>query len=98
MRIDLNSILLNATERDDKTRNAGSKAPSAPSAPTAPSVEDKTSLSVDTLSISSLEAQAMTTPQIRQDKVEALRQSVQNGDYKVEPDKIARAILEHNQR
>ncbi len=92
MRIDLNSILLNATERDDKTRNAGSKAPSAPS------VEDKTSLSVDTLSISSLEAQAMTTPQIRQDKVEALRQSVQNGDYKVEPDKIARAILEHNQR
>ena len=95
MRIDLNSILLNATERDDKTRNAGSKAPSATSAP---SVEDKTSLSVDTLSISSLEAQAMTTPQIRQDKVEALRQSVQNGDYKVEPDKIARAILEHNQR
>jgi len=89
MRIDLNSILLNATERDEKTRNAGSKAPS---------VEDKTSLSVDTLSISSLEAQAMTTPQIRQDKVEALRQSVQNGDYKVEPDKIARAILEHNQR
>ena len=91
MRIDLNNISLQGLERDDKTRKAGSKAPSAPS------VEDKTSLSADTLSISSLEAQAMAAPQIRQDKVEALRQSIQNGDYKVEPDKIAQAILEHNQ-
>jgi negative regulator of flagellin synthesis FlgM len=92
MRIDLNNISLPGLEREDKTRKAGSKAPSAPS------VEDKTSLSVDTLSISSLEAQAMTSPQIRQDKVDALRQSIQNGDYRVEPEKIARAILDHNQR
>ncbi len=40
MRIDLNNISLNGVEREDKTRKAGSKAPSAPS------VEDKTSLSV----------------------------------------------------
>lgn len=94
MRIDLNNISLPGLDREDKTRKAGtgSKAPSAPS------VEDKTSLSVDTLSISSLEAQAMTSPQIRQDRVDALRQSIQNGDYRVEPEKIARAILDHNQR
>ena len=92
MRIDLTNISLQGLERDDKTRKAGSKAASASN------VEDKTSLSVDTLSISALEAQAMAAPQIRQDRVEALRQSIQNGDYKVEPDKIAHAILEHNQR
>ena len=92
MRIELNNISLPGLDRDDKTRKTGNKAASAPS------VEDKTSLSVDALSISSLEAQAMNAPQIRQDKVEALRQSIQNGDYKVEPDKIARAILDHNQR
>lgn len=92
MRIDLNNISLNGVERDDKAKKAGSKAPSAPS------VEDKTSLSADSLSVSSLETQAMAAPPVRQDKVEALRQSIQNGDYKVEPDKIARAILEHNQR
>ena len=62
-------------------------------APSAPNVEDKTSLSADTLSISSLQAQALATPAVRQDKVEALRQSIQNGDYKLEPDQIAQAIL-----
>ena len=92
MRIDLNNISLNGVERDDKTRKAGTKAPSTPN------VEDKASLSVDTLSISSLAAQALATPSIRQDKVEALRQSVQNGEYAVEPDKIAQAILEQNKR
>ena len=48
MRIDLNNISLNGVEREDKTRKAGGKATSAPD------VEDKTSLSVDTLSVSSL--------------------------------------------
>ena len=92
MRIDLTNIRFQGLERDDKTRKAGSKAASAPS------VEDKASLSTDALSVSSLEAQAMNTPAVRQDKVEALRQSIQNGDYRVEADKIAHAILEQNQR
>jgi len=43
MRIDLHNISLNEVERDDKARKAGNKAP------TAPGVEDKASLSVDTL-------------------------------------------------
>jgi negative regulator of flagellin synthesis FlgM len=90
MRIDLTNISFHGVEREDKTRKAGSKAPST-------NVEDKASLSVDSLSVSALEAQAMNAPEIRQDKVEALRQSIQNGEYKVEPEKIARAILEHNQ-
>ncbi len=92
MRIDLTNIRFQGLERDDKTRKAGSKAASAPS------VEDKASLSTDALSVSALEAQAMNTPPVRQDKVEALRQSIQNGDYRVEADKIAHAILEQNQR
>ncbi|MBZ5649471.1 MAG: flagellar biosynthesis anti-sigma factor FlgM [Acidobacteriia bacterium] len=92
MRIDLTNIRFQGPESDDKTRKAGSRAPSTPN------VEDKASLSTDALSISSLEAQAMATPPVRQDKVEALRQSIQNGDYRVEADKIAHAILEHNQR
>ncbi len=92
MRIDLTNIRFQGVERDDKTRKAGSKAASAPS------VEDKASLSTDALSVSALEAQAMNTPPVRQDKVEALRQSIQNGDYRIEADKIAHAILEQNQR
>ena len=86
------NISFQGLEPENKTRKAGSKAPSTPN------VEDKASLSVDTLSVSSLEAQALSAPQIRQDKVDALRQSIQNGDYKVEAEKIAQAILNHNQR
>lgn len=92
MRIDLTNVRFQGLERDDKTRKAGSKAASTPN------VEDKASLSTDALSISALEAQAMNMPAIRQDKVEALRQSIQNGDYRIEADKISHAILEHNQR
>jgi negative regulator of flagellin synthesis FlgM len=92
MRIDLNNILMNGVEGDGRTRKAGAKAPSAPS------VEDKTSLSSDTLSVSSLTTQAMEAPNVRQDRVEALRQQVQNGEYKLEADKTARAILQQNKR
>jgi flagellar biosynthesis anti-sigma factor FlgM len=92
MRIDLNNISLPGLDRDDKTRKAASKPSSASN------VEDTTSLSVGTLSISSLTSRAMTSPEIRQDKVDALRQSIQNGDYKVEADKVAHAILNQNQR
>jgi flagellar biosynthesis anti-sigma factor FlgM len=92
MRIDLNNISFQGVERDDKTRKAGSKPSSAPS------VEDTTSLSVGTLSIASITSKAMTSPQIRQDRVDALRQSIQSGDYKVEADQVAHAILNQNQR
>jgi len=90
MRIDLNGISLNGMEREDKTKKAGAKSPGASH------VEDKASLSTDTLSLSSLEAKVQASPEVRQDKVEALRQAIQNGEYEVDPQKIAHAILEHN--
>jgi negative regulator of flagellin synthesis FlgM len=92
MRIDLNHVSLQDLARDEKTRKAAVKTSGTTN------VEDKTSLSGDTLNISSLAAQAMTAPSIRQDKVEALRQSIQNGDYKIDPDQVAQAILRQNQR
>jgi len=91
MRIDLNNLLLNSVEREDQTRKAASNA-----APNAPREEDKASPSLDTRSASSLQAQAMAAPAVRQDRVDALRHAIQNGEYKVEADKVAQAILEQN--
>ena len=88
MRIDLNIAQLSGMERDDNTaRKPGSKASSATS------IEDTTSLSTDSVSLSSLETRVMAMPQLRQDKVDALRLAIQNGDYKMEPAKLAQAIL-----
>jgi len=92
MRIDLNQLSLGNVEREDKARKASGKGQGAPA------VEDKASFSSDSLNLSSLEAQALASPEVREGKVEALRQAIQNGDYKVEPDKIAQAILQHNRR
>jgi negative regulator of flagellin synthesis FlgM len=88
MRIDLNSISLNNIEREDKPKKAAGKQSSG-----APNIEDRASLSSDALSISSLEAQVHATPEIRHEKVEALRQQIQSGQYKIDPDQIAKAIL-----
>lgn len=56
--------------------------------------EDTTSFSSDSASVSDLTAKAMATPEIRQDKVDALKQQISSGNYKIEPGKIADAILD----
>ena len=55
--------------------------------------QDRTTLSSDTVAVSSLASQAMETAPIRQDRVDSLRQAIEKGQYKLEPDKIADAIL-----
>ena len=90
MRIDLNQIALNTVDHEAKAKKAGGKAPSAPS------VEDKASLSADSLDVSSLEAQALASPEVRQAKVEALRQSVERGEYKV-PREVEKIVVPRHQ-
>jgi negative regulator of flagellin synthesis FlgM len=58
--------------------------------------EDTASLSFDRASIGSLVSQAMALPGVRQDKVDALRQAISSGQYKVEPDKVADAMLQES--
>ena len=56
--------------------------------------QDRTTLSFDTVAVSSLASKALETTPIRQDKVDSLRQAINNGQYKIEPDKIADAMLQ----
>jgi negative regulator of flagellin synthesis FlgM len=92
MRIDLNQLSLGNIGREVNGKKTAGKA-SGPAVP-----EDKASFSSDNLDLPSLEAQALALPEIRQDKVDALRQAIQNGNYKVEPDKIAQAMIEQNKK
>ena len=54
--------------------------------------DDWTSFYSDSTSVQSLTSQALDSPAIRQDTVDALRQSVANGQYQVDPMNIAAAI------
>src|SRR5271154_6529724 len=55
--------------------------------------EDTATLSTDKASIEALTAQALNSPEIRQDKVAALRQMIANGEYSLQPEGIAEAMI-----
>jgi len=50
-------------------------------------------LSQDTVTISSLAARALETPAIRQEQVDSLHEQVMSGQYQIDPNAIAEAIL-----
>ncbi len=54
--------------------------------------EDWTSFHSDSTSVLTLTSQALNSPEVRQGTVDALRQSVNGGQYQVDATKIAAAI------
>ena len=94
MKVDLNGLTgptLDGVKSSQRTP-AEAAATSAGGAEAATG-EDAATLSVGSSSVNSLVAKALDAPAIRQDKVEALRQAVQNGEYKVNPALIAEAMI-----
>ena len=55
--------------------------------------DDRTSLSSDTASVNSLVSTALSSPEIRQGRVDNLRQAISNGEYQVDPASIAAAMV-----
>ena len=47
----------------------------------------------DTVSLSALASRALQSPEIRQDKVDSLRQQIESGQYQVDPKAIADAMV-----
>ena len=58
--------------------------------------EDKATLSFGQDNIGALTTQAMSTSDVRQEKVAALSQAISSGQYKVEPAKVAEAMLQES--
>jgi len=69
-----------------------SSASSANSVP-ASQLQDTQDSSEDHVSLSALATRAMETPEVRQDKIEALRQSITSGQYQMDPTESAEAML-----
>ena len=53
---------------------------------------DQTQLSFSQARVQSLEASVLAEPEVRQEKVMALQQSIATGNYAVDPGKVADAI------
>jgi negative regulator of flagellin synthesis FlgM len=90
MKIDVNNLTANqlSVDRGPKQVSSGSLAG------TQSSTEDRTTLSTDSQSVQSLTSQALNSPEIRQDKVDSLHQSISSGEYQVSAKAIAGAIID----
>ena len=96
MKIDLNNIQLDSNNNIDRTtlRQTQQTATSDINAEGTQSDNDAASLSLNQTTTQSLASQALSTPAIRQDKVEALRQAIAGGTYQIVPEQIADAMIQ----
>ncbi|MGD0797096.1 MAG: flagellar biosynthesis anti-sigma factor FlgM [Acidobacteriaceae bacterium] len=91
MRIDLfNSTASEIASEKDATQVGAQNSAGAGQV----SAEDRTTLTSDTTSVGSLTKAALASPAIRQDNVDRLRAAVNGGQYELDPDKIASAIID----
>jgi flagellar biosynthesis anti-sigma factor FlgM len=57
--------------------------------------EDQAQLSGAHLQVAALAAQAAALPEVRQERVQALRQAIQSGQYRSDAQKLAGALISH---
>jgi flagellar biosynthesis anti-sigma factor FlgM len=91
MKIDLNSPAASQLSVDRGAKQVSNGSLTGTQATT----EDRISFHSDSLSVQSLTNQALNSPQIRTDKVDALRQSVASGTYQPDANQTAGAMIEH---
>jgi negative regulator of flagellin synthesis FlgM len=92
MRIDLFNSSASQISSEASSQQVSPVALSSTSA----SSEDHATLSSDSTSVSSLVSQALSYPEVRQDKVDSLKQSINSGQYEIDPSKIAGSILDEH--
>jgi flagellar biosynthesis anti-sigma factor FlgM len=90
MRIDA-ALPLPESQQPSKVASSGSSVPQNRSAP-ATSGQDQAQLSVDNSTIQNLKAAVSQLPEVRQDRVQALRQAISTGNYQVSDQQLGDAI------
>lgn len=56
--------------------------------------EDRTTLTSSSAPVESLVSKAMNSPEVRQEKVDSLRQAIAGGQYQIDPSAIAASMLQ----
>jgi negative regulator of flagellin synthesis FlgM len=91
MRIDL----FNSAASELSSERASQKATAENAAKSGqPQAEDRATLTSDSASVGSLVSTALSSPEVRQDKVDSLKQAISSGQYELNPGKIAKSIID----
>jgi flagellar biosynthesis anti-sigma factor FlgM len=93
MKIDLNNSLANLLPADKGAKQISSSDTAATQSATR-ATQDRTTFHSDSQSVQSLTSQALNSPEVRQDKVDTLKQSVNSGTYKLDATATAGAMIE----
>ncbi len=94
MRIDLSNSAASQLSNELSSQQVGTQAGAQASAKSAGiSHDDRTTLTSDTTSLASLVGTALGSPEIRQGRVDNLRQAISNGEYQVNPSNVAAAMV-----
>jgi flagellar biosynthesis anti-sigma factor FlgM len=93
MKVDLTSLAANQIPVDRGANKVSSGSVSGAQVPT----EDRISFHSGSLSVQSLTSQALSSPAIRQNKVDQLSHAVANGTYQSDAGTTASGIIEHEQ-
>jgi flagellar biosynthesis anti-sigma factor FlgM len=93
MRVDLNQAPQASPETNRSS--AQSTGGTSSSARNPLDVEDQAQLSGAHAQVQALVAQASQLPEVRQERVQALRQAIQSGQYQSTPEKVATAMFAH---
>ena len=92
MRIDFN----HGPQLPETNRSSTQNAAAAESRSAARALgEDQAQLSGTHVQVRALAAAASHLPEVRQERVQALRQAVQSGNYQANPEKVAGALFAH---
>ena len=93
MQININQTCSNQVDLEKSSTNKANQ-PSTSSTASA-NVVDRASLTNDSTTVSALQQQALAVPDVRQDKVSALKQQIQSGQYDYSPADTAKAMREN---
>jgi flagellar biosynthesis anti-sigma factor FlgM len=95
MKIELNNSLASLLPPENSVKKVSTSDTAATQSATG-ATQDRTTFHSDSLSVQSLTSQALNSPEIRQDKVDTLSQSVNSGTYPLDSKEIAGAIIDSN--
>ncbi len=89
IKLELNTV--SNSQPLEKTTKSSSSAVSTTTAN--PASEDRTTFHSDAKTVQSFVSQALATPDVRQEKIDALKQSISDGSYKFDANKVADAMI-----
>lgn len=91
MRIDLSNAAASQIASDQRAKAAEAQASSG-----ADASEDRATLTSGAASVESLVGKAMSSPEMREDKIASLRQAVSSGNYQLDPAGIAASMIDEH--